>query len=229
MRKTVIFVTGSDTGVGKTVVSGLLTRFLKERGVDVGVCKPICSGGREDAEHLLRSAANKQTLDEVNPWHFAQPLSPLVAARLERKHVKPAAVLKHIEKVRARHALLVVEGAGGLLSPIGEGFDSRTLLTGLNAKPLIVVADRLGAVNQALLVLEALPKRYQAGAQFILSAVAKPDASTQTNARLLMELRPDNPVHCLPRVSAKETPLLADKRAPVYRVFHRLLEKWNLA
>jgi len=229
MRSGIIFVTGSDTGVGKTVVSSLLTRFFKERGVNIGVCKPICSGGREDAVELLKAAGNKQTLDAVNPWHFEQPLSPLVAARLERKKLKPEAVIKHIQKVRAQHSLLVVEGAGGLLSPLGEGFDSRTLLTGLKAKPLIVVADKLGAVNQALLVLEALPKRYQAVTQIVLSAVEKPDASSQTNARLLMEFHPDVPVHCLPRVSAKDLPSFSGKRSPYYRVFQRMLEKWNLA
>ncbi|MCD6050530.1 MAG: bioD [Verrucomicrobia bacterium] len=229
MRREIIFVTGSDTGVGKTMVSGLLSRFLREKGVDVGVCKPICSGGREDGEHLLSMAWNKQTLDQVNPWHFTQPISPLVAARLERKQIKLDAVLKHIQRIREKHAVTVVEGAGGLLSPLGEGFDSRTLLTELKAKPLIVVADKLGAVNQALLVLAALPKRYQAGAQIILSAAAKPDASSQTNARLLMEFHPQMGVHCLPRVSAKDATVLTDKRSPVYRVFHRVLEKWSLA
>ncbi|MGV3753845.1 MAG: dethiobiotin synthase [Verrucomicrobiota bacterium] len=229
MRREIIFVTGSDTGVGKTVVSGLLTRFLKEKGVKVGVSKPICSGGREDAEHLLKAAGNKQTLDEVNPWHFEQPLSPLVAARLERKQIKPETVLKQIERIREKHAITVVEGAGGLLSPLGQGFDSRTLLVGLKARPLIVIADKLGAVNQALLVLAALPKRYQAGAQIILSATARPDVSTQTNARLLMEFHPQMGVHCLPRVSAKDVSALTDKRSPVHRVFQRVLEKWCLA
>jgi dethiobiotin synthetase len=229
MRREIIFVTGSDTAVGKTVVSGLLAGFLKEKGVKVGVCKPICSGGREDAEHLQKAAGNKQTLDEVNPWHFEQPLSPLVAARLERKQIKLEAVSKHIERIREKHALTVVEGAGGLLSPLGQGFDSRTLLVGLKARPVIVVADKLGAVNQALLVLAALPKRYQTSAQIILSAVARPDASTQTNARLLMELHPQMGVHCLPRVSAKDASALTDKRSPVHRVFQRVLEKWCLA
>ncbi len=229
MRREIIFVTGSDTGVGKTVVSGLLTRFLKEKGIDVGVCKPMCSGGRDDAEQLLKAAGNKQTLDEVNPWHFEQPLSPLVAARLERKQIKPEALLKHIQRIREKHAITVVEGAGGLLSPLGEGFDSRTLLTELKAKPLIVVADKLGAVNQALLVLAALPKRYQAGAQIILSATAKPDASSETNARLLMEFHPNMGVYCLPRVFAKDATALTDKSSPVYRVFHRVLAKWCLA
>lgn len=229
MRREIIFVTGSDTDVGKTVVSGLLTRFLYEKGVAVGVCKPICSGGREDAEHLRKAAGNRQSLEEVNPWHLQQPLSPLVAARLERKQIKVEAVLKHIERIREQHAITVVEGAGGLLSPLGQRFDSRTLLLGLKAKPLIVVADKLGAVNQALLVLAALPKRYQAGAQIILSAVAKPDTSTQTNARVLMEFHPQMGVHCLPRIAAKDVSALTDKRSPVHRVFQRVLEKWSLA
>lgn len=222
MRKEIIFVTGSDTGVGKTVVSGLLARFLKEKGVDVGVCKPVCSGGREDAEVLLKAAGNQQTLDEVNPWYFGEPLSPLIAARLARKKISREVVMKHIQRIREKHTLTVVEGAGGLLSPLGEGFDSRALLVELKARPLIVVADKLGAVNQALLVLEALPKPQRAGAQIVLSAVAKPDASSETNARLLRELKPNTVVHSLPRVTDKVT------KAQMSRMLQKVLVTWNL-
>ncbi len=222
MRKEIIFVTGSDTGVGKTVVSGLVARFLKEKGVDVGVCKPVCSGGREDAVALLKAVGNKQNLDEVNPWYFAEPLSPLIAARLARKKISQEVVVKHIQRIREKHALTVVEGAGGLLSPLGEGFDSRALITELKARTLIVVADKLGAVNQALLVLESLPKQQRAGAQIVLSAVAKPDASSETNARLLRELKPNTPVNCLPRVAGKESQIA------VARVIRRILTAWNL-
>lgn len=229
MRREIIFVTGSDTGVGKTVVSGLLARFLKEKGIDVGVCKPICSGGREDAEQLLRSSGNGQTLDEVNPWCFQKPLSPLVAARLERKKLNLDAVVKHIQSIRRRYAVTVVEGAGGLLSPLGEGFDSRDVLIALKAKPLIVVADRLGAVNQALLVLEALPKGRPTLAQVVLSAVAKPDASCETNARLLMEFHPKLPVHCLPRIPKKNEAPFEDKRSVTGRAFQRICKSWSLA
>lgn len=222
MRKEIIFVTGSDTGVGKTEVSGLLARFLKEKGMDVGVCKPVCSGGREDAEALLKAAGNQQTLDEVNPWHFAEPLSPLIAARLARKKISRDVVMKHIQRIREKHTLTVVEGAGGLLSPLGEGFDSRALLVELKARPLIVVADKLGAVNQALLVLEALPKPQRAGAQIVLSAVAKPDASSETNARLLRELKPNTVVHSLPRLTDKVT------KAQMSRMLQKILVTWNL-
>lgn len=216
-------MTGSDTGVGKTVVSGLLAAELVKRGVVTGVCKPLCSGGREDAEHLRAAGGEKQHIDEVNPWFFEPPLSPLIAARLARKKISAAKVVAHIEKIRKKHAVTVVEGAGGLLSPLGEGFDSLAILTELKARPLIVVADKLGAVNQALLVLAALNKKQQAGAQIILSSVEKPDLSCETNARLLRELKPQMPVHVLPRI----LPGKADKS--VERVFERVLKSWLLA
>lgn len=229
MRREILFVTGSDTGVGKTVVSGLLAGFLKAKGVDVGVCKPICSGGREDAEQLWQAAGKVQSLDEVNPWHFERPLSPLIAARLERKKLLLDKVVKHIQRIQKQHAVTVVEGAGGLLSPLGEAFDSRSLLVELKAKPLIVVADKLGAVNQTLLVLEALPKRMRASAQVILSAQPEPDASCETNARLLMELHPKLPILRLPRVTIDGAPDFSNRRAPLFRLFQHLLENWNLA
>jgi dethiobiotin synthetase len=187
MKRTTFFITGTDTGVGKTVLTALLARHLRERGVNAAALKPICSGGRGDA-HSLRAAMNAAlTSDEINPWHFRAPLAPLLAARRERKQVKLADVLAHVRAMQKRFDMVLVEGAGGLLSPLGGNFDSRDLIAALRATPMVVCPNRLGAANQVLLTLAALPRSASCRARVVLMSPSKPDAATNTNAGLLAE------------------------------------------
>ena len=183
--KRIIFITGTDTGAGKTVLTALLVKFLRARGVNAAALKPVCSGGRDDAR-VLRAAMNGAlTLDEVNPWHFRAPITPLLAARRERRHVHLAEVLAHVRTMQKRFDVLLIEGAGGLLSPLGENFDSGDLIAALGALPLVVAPNRLGAVNHILLTLEALPRSAAAGARVVLMSPSKRDAAAATNAGLL--------------------------------------------
>jgi dethiobiotin synthetase len=187
MKRTTFFITGTDTGVGKTVLTALLARHLRERGVSVAALKPICSGGRDDARSLRAAMNGALTPDEINPWHFRAPLAPLPAARRERRRVGLAGVLAHVRAMQRRFDVLLVEGAGGLLSPLGENFDSRDLIAALRATPIVVCPNRLGAVNQVLLTLAALPRSASCRARVVLMSPSKPDASTSTNVSLLAE------------------------------------------
>ena len=180
-----LFITGTDTGVGKTVLTVLLTRFLLEHSVNVAALKPVCSGGRADARALRAAMDGALALDEINPWHFRAPIAPLLAARRERKHVHLSEVLAHVRAVQKKFAVLLVEGAGGLLSPLGENFDSGDLIAALGAPPLIAAPNRLGAVNHILLALEALPHSAAARARVVMMSPPKRDAATLTNAKLL--------------------------------------------
>ena len=112
MSKPIFLIIGSDTGVGKTVLTALLTRRLRERGVRVAALKPICSGGRDDARQLHSAGGKTLALDEVNPWHFRAPLAPLIAARRESKSVNLRDVVQHIGQVNRRFETVIVEGAG---------------------------------------------------------------------------------------------------------------------
>lgn len=197
MKRT-LFITGTDTGAGKTVLAELLTRFLRGRGVRIAAFKPVCSGGRADARALHAALGGTLTLDEVNPWHFRAALAPLLAARLEKKSVTLAQVLGHIRKKGTRFDVMVVEGAGGLLSPIGKDFDSRDLILGLRAEPVIVAQNRLGMVNHLLLTLEALPKNCQVKTKIVLMSPAKADTAVRTNAGLLAEFFPRKKILTLP-------------------------------
>ncbi len=187
MKRTTFFITGTDTGVGKTVLTALLARYLLERGIRVAALKPVCSGGRDDAQTIHAALNGALTLDEINPWHFRVPIAPVLAARRERKQVELSQVLTHVRAMQKRFDGLLIEGAGGLLSSLGENFDSRDLIASLHATPIVVCPNRLGAVNQVLLTLEALPRGAVAKARVVLVSPPKPDASTKTNAGLLAE------------------------------------------
>jgi dethiobiotin synthetase len=187
MRQSLFYITGTDTGVGKTVLTVLLARYLRERGVNVAALKPVCSGGRDDARDLHAVFDGELTLAEINPWHFRAPIAPVLAARRERKSIKLSEVRAHIRAMQKRFDVLLVEGAGGLLSPLGENFDSRDLIAALRAVPIVVCPNRLGAVNQVLLTLEALPPAVRHKAQVVLMSPPTLDASTKTNTNLLAE------------------------------------------
>jgi len=221
MKREIFFITGTDTGVGKTVVTVLLVKFLREHGVNVAALKPICSGGRGDARKIFAAMDGALSLDEINPWHFRAPIAPLLAARRENKKVKLSQVVAHARAVQKRFDILLVEGAGGLLSPLGvcsgglrpaktsaltgrrykENFDSRDLILALRAMPIVVAQNKLGAVNQILLALEALPKNLRAKTRVVLVAPRKPDAATKTNARLLAEFFDPAKIFLLPRLN----------------------------
>ena len=204
--RTTFFVTGTDTGVGKTVLTALLIRRLRERGVNAVALKPVCSGNRADARALHAASAGALTLGEINPWHFRAPMAPLLAARREHKRVTLAGVLAHIRAMQKHFDVVLIEGAGGLLSPLGEKFDSRELIAALRATPIVVCPNRLGAVNQILLTLAALPQSASCRARVALMLPSKPDASASTNASLLAEFLDGKRIFCLPHFGRRIDP-----------------------
>ena len=228
VNRSILFITGTDTGVGKTVLAGWLTRCLRQEGVRVAALKPVCSGGRGDARRLRAAAGGALTLDEVNPWHFRAALAPLLAARREKRRVTLAQVVAHVRRMQQRFPAVLVEGAGGLLSPLGEDFDSRDLIVALRATPIVVGPNRLGAVNQILLVLAALPRGFSRRAQVVLTSLKRPDAASRGNPRLLAERLGRRRVHVLPWL--KPSPQIerapADRRART--AIHSLIQSIGL-
>jgi dethiobiotin synthetase len=222
MKRMTFFITGTDTGVGKTVLTALLTRHLRERGVNAVALKPVCSGDRADARALHAAADGALTLDEINPWHFRAPMAPLLAARRERKRVALANVLAHVRAMQRRFELVLIEGAGGLLSPLGEKFDSRELIAALRATPLVVCPNRLGAVNQVLLTLAALPRSASRRPRVVLMSPSKPEAATSTNAGLLAEFLDAKRIFCLPWLGGNFDPEKVLKNPRVRRTLRAL-------
>ena len=200
----IYFVSGTGTDVGKTVLTRLLVQRLRQRGVSVRAFKPIGSGGRADARALWSAQSRKLTLECINPWWFDAAVAPLIAARHMGRNVTQREVCQHLQRHAPKSGVMLVEGAGGLLSPLGEDFASRELIVALQAHPVLVAVDRLGVLNEALLTWEALPPDAQARAQWVLFAPAIPDASTGTNRAYLAERWGNDRIHGLPRLSPRE-------------------------
>jgi dethiobiotin synthetase len=226
MQPAIVFITGTDTGVGKTLLTALLVRFLRERGVPAAALKPVCSGGRSDARLLAAASGGRLALDEINPWHFRAPVAPSLAARRERKQVKRSQVVTHLRRLHKRFDVLLVEGAGGLLSPLGNDFNSRDLIASLRATPIIVGPNRLGVVNQVLLTLEALSPGAAARACIVLMSPPRPDAATRTNAGLLAEPFVEERIFQLPWLGNQFDLVCGLEDLRVHRVLRKLASKF---
>jgi dethiobiotin synthetase len=157
-----IFVTGTDTGVGKTTVSAGVAAALRARGWSVGVCKPVetdCrvgAGGElipADASALKFFSACRSELKTICPYTFRQPLAPLVAAERERVGIDLERLARCCNKVASVHDVTLIEGAGGLLVPITAEATYADFAKTVGAPAVVIVGSRLGAINHALLTI----------------------------------------------------------------------------
>jgi len=161
-----LFVTGTDTGVGKTVVTCALARGLRAAGIDVGVMKPVETGvpasGPEDAQALMRAAGVGDELDLVCPIQYAMPAAPEAAAAAEGA-ASPVSSIDRIHRafstLSERHAFTLVEGAGGILVPFDEKTTMADVAKRLETPVLVVARASLGTINHTLLTLEACASR----------------------------------------------------------------------
>src|SRR5882724_1009555 len=108
----IYFITGTDTNVGKTVLTALLIRHLRKHDVIVRAAKPVCSGGREDARILFNALEGTMTLDEINPWHFPAPIAPVLAARQTGRRILLSKVLDYLRNLSKTSGIVLIEGAG---------------------------------------------------------------------------------------------------------------------
>lgn len=197
-----IFVSGTDTGVGKTVIAAALVRSLLRRGLRVAVLKPVETGCERSADGLvpadgmfLREAAGLDLpVGEIVPFRYATPVAPFVAARIEGR-AQPAGevVLAAYERLASDHDFVVVEGAGGLMVPIsdqGGGYFMLDLVRDLGLPLVLVAGTRLGTINHTLLSIRLAAASGVAVAGVVLNQVSAPvnDCAEQTNPALLREL-----------------------------------------
>jgi dethiobiotin synthetase len=171
-----VFVTGTDTGVGKTVVACALLRGLRARGLAVGAMKPVETGvgsaGPLDAIALREAAGSEDPLHAVCPHAFALAAAPSVAAAAEGRTIGLSDLLAAFERLAARRDLVVVEGAGGLLVPIDRATCMADLAAALGLPLLIVARASLGTINHTLLTLAEAKRRGLAVAGVVISHAA---------------------------------------------------------
>lgn len=187
----IIFITGTDTGVGKTLLTALLVRHLRTNAVHCLAMKPFCCGSRGDARLLRALQDGELKLEEVNPHFFAEPVAPLAALRRDG-HGRASGLAETLRGARAvagRCECLLIEGAGGLLVPLGRGRTVLDLIRRLECEVIVVAANRLGTINHTLLTVQALRRgKRTRKLKVVLMRQAKPDPSSRSNPRLLREL-----------------------------------------
>ena len=161
MRKKGIFITGTDTGVGKTVVAGGIAAALKCRNTDIGVMKPLESGCRlkdntllpEDALLLKEMSGSSDPLEKICPYRFKNPVAPGVAAKMEGIEIKLDELNNLYLELEEKHDMMIVEGAGGLLVPVYENFLYSDLIKLFDLPIIVVAASKLGVINHTLLTV----------------------------------------------------------------------------
>ena len=187
-----LFVTGTDTGVGKTFVACALATALRTAGRRVAVMKPVetgVTGGPEDALRLAAAAGDPAPLDDVCPYRFRAPLAPSVAARLEGVTIDTEHLVDLILRRAATADVLLVEGAGGLLVPVAARSTWADVAARARLPVLIVAANRLGTINHCALTARAAAAAGLAVRGFVLSQTsAEADPSAPTNAGAIAEL-----------------------------------------
>jgi len=159
MRKSkVIFITATDTGVGKTVTTLCLATVLQAQGYDVGVMKPVQCAGR-DAQFLKKALGLKDNLKWINPFYAPEPLSPHLAFRRASMKFDKGRVQDCLKKLCARHDIVFIEGAGGVMVPLTNRYYNADLIADLKAQVVIVARLGIGTINHTLLTINELKRR----------------------------------------------------------------------
>lgn len=193
MNKTV-FITATDTGVGKTTVSAALAKLAKDAGINVGYFKPVETGCEEeclDAKTL--SNITGQDIDEVVLYKYKNPVAPLVAEEEEGKKIDIKKIKEHLENLKEKYELLIVEGAGGIAVPItkvgGKIYTYLDFAYENNLPTFVVARANLGTINHTYLTVKALKDKNIKVLGTILNGLSEmPSLAEKTNPYIIKEM-----------------------------------------
>jgi dethiobiotin synthetase len=217
-----LFVTGTDTGVGKTVLSGAIVAALRARGLEIKPLKPVMTGLDEPgpADHELLSVAGGCAAQEVALISYGPPVSPHLAAELAGQPISCAELKSAVEAAAAHADAVVVEGVGGLLVPLSDDCDVRALAFALGLPLVVAARPGLGTINHTLLTLEAARAAGLTVAAVVLTPwPAEPDVVALSNRDTIARLG-QVAVETLPVVESAEPGSLAQAGG------HLPLERW---
>jgi dethiobiotin synthetase len=220
-----LFVTGTDTEVGKTVVACGLVRALRERGVRVAVMKPIASGAMStpaglrnaDALDLMAASGASASYADVNPYCFEPPISPHIAAEDVKIRIDIDTIAHHYRELAAQADWMVVEGAGGWLAPISDGASMADIAAALELPALLVVGLKLGCLNHALLTRRSIAARAVRFAGWVASGVDPAMLRVAANLSTLERLLGEPPLAVLPHAPAAVRSLVLREALPRLR------------
>jgi dethiobiotin synthetase len=206
-----LFVTGTDTGVGKTLIAAALARFLRERDLNVGVMKPVETAVAKpatlgpDGALLQWAAACENDQELISPYRLRAPLAPALAAQEEGVRIDCGRIVEAARTLAAAHEFLVVEGAGGLMVPVAGGLLIADLVRQLDLPLLIVCRPGLGTINHTLLTVHAARSMGIPLAGFLINGMpANPDAAEQSAPHTLASLASADLLGVLPSVAGSE-------------------------
>ena len=201
-----LLITGTDTGVGKTVVTAVLGTLLKERGMNVGVMKPVQCGG-EDASFLKELLKIDDPMDLVNPYLAKEPLSPHMAFRRQRTKISVGQIREKFRALQNRHDIVLVEGAGGLMVPLREDYLVADLIKELDLEVVIVSRLGLGTINHTLLTIEQAREKGLAVAGVVFSESQKGEQGIpeKTNPQTISRISKVKTIGTVPFLAAVTT------------------------
>ena len=186
------FITGTDTDVGKTHVTCCLLESLVRQGIRCTGYKPVACGDRADALALQKSAGGETPLEQINPLWLRMPAAPMAAALLENRSIDPSTLLGGFQALSKTHDHILVEGAGGWEVPVSSTYSMADLAVELAIPVIVVVDNKLGALNHTLLTVKAIQARGLECAGIILNyATEERDAASISNRALLEQLLPE--------------------------------------
>jgi dethiobiotin synthetase len=192
-----LFVTGTDTGVGKSIVTGGLAGLLQKQGINVGVMKPVETGCLHDdgsfvpadAQLLKDMSVVDEPLEEIVPYQFKEPLAPSVAAEREGITIDSNQLVKKFEYMSRHHDVMLVEGAGGLLVPLYQKILFIDLVKRFKLPVLIVSRATLGTINHTLLTLRAARAEKVPVAGIVINNLSpEKNAASETNPEVIARL-----------------------------------------
>ena len=187
-----LFLTGTDTNVGKTYIASRLVKALRDAGRPSVGFKPICCGPRDDAEALHAASGGAVSLNDVNPVWLRPPVAPYTASMIEGRMIDLALIHETFARLRSVHDSVIVEGVGGWRVPITSDYFVSDLAADFGLPVVVVVANRLGALNHSLLTVESIRARGLECAGIILNHHVQmeneAEIATSTNAAVIEEL-----------------------------------------
>jgi dethiobiotin synthetase len=181
-----LFITGTDTGVGKTYTAARLLQLLRASGASCAGMKPICCGDRRDAEFLLAAGSDRLTIDDVNPIWLKTPAAPIVGSLMEGVDIDIDRILAVFHSIQNRVKYVIVEGTGGWMVPIQHNYFVSHLAAAMKLPVLAVAYNRLGCLNHAVLTVQSVVGHGLRCVGLVLNnAQATGDIAALTNADIL--------------------------------------------
>ena len=190
-----LFVTATDTEVGKTVIAGAIAHALLRQGVRVAVSKPVATGCvrrreglvSEDAEFLASCADSPHPLDDICPQRYREPLAPAVAADRAQQPLDWSAIDRSLQHLSRDRDLIIVEGVGGILVPLDAQHTTLDLARWLNLPTVIVARPNLGTINHTLMTIETLRRARVPIAGVVINRYPSdtPGTAEETNPRYI--------------------------------------------